>query len=171
MYWSWICGQRAHELVVALRARCVLGAGYQLFRSASWASREKRDGGIVLFGNGWPVCGSMIVVREVAREIVRGRHREERAESPLDPRPFVVEEEERLVACTDRPADDAAELLLIELRLVGGRRVEEVPRVKRFVADEAERGAVEHVRAGLADEVDLVGAEAGTPPSRSSSVP
>ena len=42
----------------------LLGAGYQLFRSASCASREKRDGGMVLFGKGWPVSGSMIVVEK-----------------------------------------------------------------------------------------------------------
>ena len=46
--------ERAHGLVVALRGRACSGAGNQLFRMASWASRENRDCGMVLFGNGCP---------------------------------------------------------------------------------------------------------------------
>ena len=57
------------------------------------------------------------------------------------------------------PADHHPELLLIQLGLRRVDRVEEVPRVQLLVADESERRSVERVRAGLADQVDLVGAE------------
>ena len=60
-----------------------------------------------------------------------------------------------------RPTRDEPELVLPQWILLGaGQVVEEGARVQRVIAQEVEHGAVQLVGAGLAHDVDLVGAEA-----------
>ena len=77
-------------------------------------------------------------------------------EKPVDlarlPQALVVAEEERLVL-DDRAADDAAELVAVELRLAG-RRLEESGRVHARVAQELPAAAVERVGAAAVVDVD-----------------
>ena len=106
----------------------------------------------------------MIVVSKRPAQLLLRRHGVEARRAAVDAGPFVVDEEERPVPAVvagqhHRTADDEPVLLLIQLRRLGGLVVEEVPGVPAVVPEEAERGAVERVRAGLAHQVDLVGAE------------
>ncbi len=59
--WFWVWGS-VRITGSCLGARCVFGAGYQLFRTPAARGARSATAGIVLFGKGWPVTGSMIVV-------------------------------------------------------------------------------------------------------------
>jgi hypothetical protein len=56
----------------------------------------------------------------------------------------------------DGTGDDAAELLLVQLGLLGVGGVEEVLGVEALVPEEPEERAVDLVGAALADQVDLL---------------
>ena len=59
-----------------------------------------------------------------------------------------------------RAAERAAELIAAVVRLHRVRRLKEVPRVQRLVAEELEAAAVKRVRAGLGRQVDDAAVEA-----------
>src|SRR5436190_404386 len=66
---------------------------------------------------------------------------------------LIVEKEERLIFY-DWPAQRSPELIVVELcrRLVRG--VEIVPRIQGIVAEELNRGSVQHIGAALGDNID-----------------
>ena len=159
---SW--GSVQDRLIVALSGAAVGRRVPPVSQRELRQPREARLGDRVV-GEGLPRGGVDDRGRKPARQLIRRRDGVERAETALDARAFIVDQEERLVSPVverqpDRTALDEPKLFLIELRLLGVRRIEEVPRVQLFVSEKPEAGAVERVGAGLADDVDLVGAEA-----------
>src|SRR5439155_7066711 len=100
---------------------------------------------------------------ESAGQFFRERNAKKVLRADFPPQTFVVHEKEGLVPSTvrsrhpDRTADDEPGLLLIELLLLN---VEEAPRVELVVSQEREHRPAQTVCTRLADDVDLVGAEA-----------
>ena len=163
---NWFCvlRQRTNRLVVSLRSADIGRRKPAIPQGELRQPREARLGDRVV-GEGLPRDGVDDGAREPPCQLVWCGNRIERAGATLDARAFIVDQEERLVAAiVERQPDgttmDEAELFLVKLGLLGVRRIEEVPSIEFFVAEKAKARAVERVRAGLADDVDLVGAEA-----------
>ena len=161
--WFASCGSVRIVLIVSLRGADI---GRRIPATPQGELRQPREArlGDRVVGEGLPRDGVDDGAREPPRQLVWCGNGVEGAGAPLDARAFVVDQEECLVvAIVERQPDgttlDEAKLFLVKLGLIGVRRIEEVPRIEFFVAEKAKARAVERVRAGLADDVDLVGAE------------
>ena len=90
---------------------------------------------------------------EDALTLQQRRHRRDHRAADRLALALIVDEEERVVL-DERAAERAAELIAAVLRLGLERRLEEVRRVQRFVAEELEGVAVKRVGARLGRQVD-----------------
>ena len=156
--------KRPHRLVVALRGRGIRGREPVVPNGQLRQPRESRlrNGVVREWRAGHRIDNRRV---EASRQLLRRRHRVEVRRAAVDPCALVVHQEERAIPAIvpgnhDRTAHDEAELLLIEQRRRRGLVVEEVSRVPGVVPEEPEPRPVQGVRAGLADQVDLVRAEA-----------
>src|SRR5262249_30806725 len=97
--------------------------------------------------------------RENALPLQQRRNGRDHRATDVLPLTLIVHEEERAIA-DERPAERPARLVPAIVRLDGIHRLEEVPRVERFIPEELESCPVPCVGAALRRQVDDAAVEA-----------
>jgi hypothetical protein len=121
------------------------------FRTVHRGRIESADG-IWLFGNGWPVSGSLTVdAAEIAGALLAVGTVAVFVEPHVGQPGVLPADEEERVVLLNRPAQEAAVLLAFEEVLF---RREEIPRVERAIAQVIERAAMDVVGPRAGDGVD-----------------